>query len=392
MPPAQVNIPRGPRTSILAPLPRGNVPVPSDKGPIPGAPPAKTPMTTLLVRDPSKDVAPPMVVTTLVPLPTALQPLPGRPYCADARLAGTELCAGAPVSDECARVLGAWLAANPGTPLAAFLASSSAMGELCAGEFVRLLAPAGTKASAGFYDAPGYGNPFGIDGYAWKQDRVRKPAPFSYRGDGSTMDWRKPSGALPNYHRAPYGFRPSGLVYDSHGYTAEEQANAAGAGFTAADLRAFNESTAGQSLYRQELAQAAAAAPPATPPVDYAALVAGIGSAVGASLSGIGTIVNQANQNRLRELEIEYANNARGAQLALQRATMEAQTEIQRLAAQNTPAANAAVQALQQQVADMSVRLQQPPASEWTTGEKIGAAAAGVAVLGFAAWLATRKG
>lgn len=223
-------------------------------------------------------------------------------------------------------------------------------------------------------DKPGFGNPFGADGYAWKQDRVRKPSPFAPQSN-ATMDWRNPSGALPNYYRA------SGLVTDAGGrYTAEE-------------IQAFNQSQAGADLYRQELAQAAAASPPASPPVDYGAIIGGIGQAVGASLAGIGAIVNTQQQNRLRELEIEYANNARGAQLALQRSAMEMQAEIARLSAQGTPAAQATVTALQQQVADANARLAAAAAADqgMGTGTAVALGVGAVALLGIGAYVVMGK-
>lgn len=296
------------------------------------------PPVDLVRKDVPQPPVPPAIIVTQAPMPTQLQPLPGRPYCADARLAGTELCAGAQVSDQCAATLANWLSANPGVPISAFLASSSAMGELCVDEFRRLLAPAGTKAS----------------------------------------------GALPNYHRnSVYGYRPSGgWAEDLARVNAmnTEQVNATlGSGYQGA-----SSWTHGGPV---DLTPPA----PSTPAVDYGALVAGIGGAVGATLGGVATIVNNAQQNRLRELQIEYANNAQGAQLALQRSALEMQQQIAQLNAQNTPAAQATVAALQQQLMATQAQLATQNSSAWSTGEILAATAAGVGVLGIVGYLALRK-
>lgn len=345
----QVAIPRGPRTPINDNGGwRGNVPVPTMKTD-PGTP-QRTPVT-LVLKDTPLAPGPTNVVLTNVPMPTALQPLPGRPYCADARLAGTELCAGAQVSEMCATILANWLKANPQAPLSAFLASSSAMGEFCASEFERLLAPSGTKASSGL---PNY----------WR-------ASGDAASDARDAEWnRQRLAAL-----AGNGIDPAG------GYLA-----------TAAD---WTHGGAANLGFGGVGGETYAPPTPASPPVDYGALVAGIGTAVGASLSGLGSIVNNANNGRLRELEIEYANNARGAQLALQRTMFETQSEIARLSAAGTPQASAVVGVLQQQIVDMNTRLAalpQPGApTPWTTGEIVGAVAAGAAVVGLIGFLALRK-
>lgn len=300
--------------------------------------PVRRPTPTVLKRPEDAPLADMPVVLTIAPMPTALQPLPGRPYCADARLAGTELCAGAQVTEMCAGILAAWLVANPQAPLSAFLGSSSAMGELCADEFHRVLSPAGGKTS----------------------------------------------GALPNYHRA------SGVVNPD---SAEGRALAMGQqgyGILTDPGMGANVPYGGASSWQLDGAAWQAPPAPSSPPVDYGALIGGIGTAVGASLTGIGTIVNNAQQNRLRELEIEYRNNAQGAQLALQRATMETQAEIARLSQSANPQAQAVVGVLQQQVADMNARLAQAnaPMSDTT---KILLGLGALVVVGGGVYLATRK-
>lgn len=242
-------------------------------------------------------------------------------------------------------------------------------------------------------DKPGFGNPFGVDGYAWKQDRVRKPGPFDYRDNGATMDWRKPSSGMPNYYRA------SGDA--TNGLTAAEDAEldrltggrqALASDWTHGDAANLGFGGEGGDTYQTPPPV------PASPPVDYARLVGSIGQAVGGVFAGINEAVHNAAQDRNRTLEIEYANNARGAALALQRSIAETNQEIQRLAATSTPAANATVTALQQQVADFQRRLnEQPPAPQPSSsgmgGGTIAAIAIGsVAVLGLGAYVALGGG
>lgn len=331
---------------------------------------------------PPKESAAPVPFLPSVPMiGLAADPNPFAPYCGpDNELTpASALCRAASdagLSDYCRQQLLAFLGSKSSQTLGSWIAAQ----ELCDQAALRRAvgiaeASIAAKTSAGLFDAPGFGNPFGVDGYAWKQDRVRKPSPFAYHGDGSTMDYRSPSGGMPNYYRA------SGLVPDS------------GGGYTAAEIQAFNASQAGADLYRQEIAQAAAAAPPATPPVDYAAIIGSVGQAVGGVFAGVNTAVQNAATNRLRELEIEYANNARGAQLALQRSAMEMQAEIARLSAQSTPAAQATVTALQQQVADANARLNAAAAADQGMSPvAVGAlVVGGVAVLGTVAYVLTSR-
>lgn len=331
---------------------------------------------------PPKESAAPVPFLPSVPMiGLASDPNPFAPYCGpDNELTpASALCRAAGdagLSDDCRQQLLAFLGSKSSQTLGSWIAAQ----ELCDQAALRRAvgiaeASMAAKASSGLYDKPGFGNPFGIDGYAWKQDRVRKPSPLAPQS-GATMDWRSPSGGMPNYHR------PSGLVDDASGnYTTAEQ------------IQLFNQSQAGADLYRRELAQAAAASPPSTPPPDYAAIIGSIGTAVGGVFSGINTAVNNAAQNRLRELEIEYANNARGAQLALQRSTMEMQAEIARLSAQSTPAAQAAVTALQQQVADANARLAAAAAANqgMGTGTAVALGVGAVAVLGLGAFVLMGK-
>lgn len=327
--------------------------MPKDGGGAQGPGPSQV---TLDRKEPSQAPGPMVTVTALPGI--SLAPNPFAPYCGDGRIDPTsEFCraaSGQGVSDYCQSELLKYLAAPAPKPtLERWIAAQ----ELCDQDALRRAAnvaiTVAAKASAGLYGA---------------------------------------SGALPNYHgNLARMFRPSGVVNPD---SAEGRALAQGQlgyGILTDPGMGADTPYGGASSWTVN-GQAWQAPPePATPSVDYGALVAGIGTAAGATIGAIGTIFNQANQNRIRELEVTYGNDARAAQLALQRATMETQAEIQRLAAQNTPAANAAVQALQMQVADMSARLGAAQQStEWTTTEKAMAGAAVIAGLGFFGWFMSK--
>lgn len=361
---------------------------------------------------PPKESAAPVPFLATTPIIDVSQaPNPFAPYCGKGGELDpvSALCqAGDAIglSPDCKRELVAFLKSGSSQTLGSWINSR----ELCREELRRAVGIAEAsivaKTSAGLYDKPGFGNPFGVGGYAWKQDRMFSdsglgdsppkafPSPFAPQDNGATMDWRKPSGGMPNYHR-PSGGTPTLAEWTAQGNDPEQWQAAFGGehtgsnAFTASNIQAFNQSQAGADLYRRELAQAAAASPPSTPPPDYAAIIGSIGTAVGGVFSGINTAVNNAAQNRLRELEIEYANNARGAQLALQRSTMEMQAEIARLSAQSTPAAQAAVTALQQQVADANARLAAAAAANqgMGTGTAVALGVGAVAVIGLGAYV-----
>lgn len=380
-PPVQFNVPRGPRVPMSDSNGwRGNVPVPpmTTKS-IPGnaprlappiALPPKNPAPSSMEREtPSQAPALPPVVMALPGL--SMAPNPFAQYCGNGIDPASELCRAAAstgLSDYCRDQLLAYLAApEPKSSLESWIAQQ----ELCSQDAFRAAlgmakASMDAKASAGLYRA---------------------------------------SGALPNYHRAPYGFRPSGDVATAADWTHGGPADLGSGGYiaTASDWgtnpNALVDPGHGSGAYNGASSwtlggPATDIVPPApaTPPVDYAALVAGIGTGLGATLGGISSIVRNANDARLRELELQYGADARAGQLALQRATMETNAEIQRLARQGTPAANEAMQALQMQFADMSARLQAAQADEGmsdTTKVFLGLGAAAVLAGGF--WLATRK-
>jgi hypothetical protein len=133
---------------------------------------------------------------------------------------------------------------------------------------------------------------------------------------------------------------------------------------------------------------------PTTPPVDYGRLIAGIGSAVGGVFQGINTAIQNSQTNRLRELELQYANERGAATLALQRLAIENQNAIAQLNGSASPAAAQTQQALQQQNADLSARLaagNQQQQDGMSTGTTVALVVGGVAVLGGIAYLALKK-
>jgi len=257
-------------------------------------------------------------------------------------------------------------------------------------------------------DKPGFGNPFGVDGYAWKQDRVRKPAPFSYRGDGSTMDWRSPgvhgwlnpSGGMPNYHRASGGFTDdiagfgadADMVFGIDEARGDADPPAGGTG-TDAEREAKGRLTAAQTAD-------AFARGRDNPPTNYAAIIGSASQAVGGIIAGINTAVQNGENNRLRELELTFNNTARSAELALRARQVELQGEIARIrasapAAAADPATTALIQRLEQQGNEYrtAIQRQEAAAAEAAKGMGGGTIAAivvgGVAVLGIGAYVLT---
>lgn len=245
-------------------------------------------------------------------------------------------------------------------------------------------------------DKPGFGNPFGVDGYAWQQDRVRKPSPFAYQGDGSTMDYRNPSGGMPNYYRASgdlaadiAGFGAGTAAQGSMTFTEAESMDILGGGgdgMTAAEKGRLTAAQTADAFARGR----------DNPPTNYAAIIGSIGQAVGGVFAGINQAVDQAEARRLRELEINYANNARGAQLALQTRQQELMGEIARLRA--TPAATdpttaSLIQRLEQQGAEYRTAIQRMESDQGMgTGTAVALGVGAVAVLGLGAYVLMGKG
>lgn len=331
--------------------------MPKDGGGAQGPGPSQV---TLTRKDPTQAPGPTITVTALPGI--SLAPNPFSPFCGDGRIdPNSEFCRearGQGVSDACQRELLDFLAMpEPKMSLERWIATR----ELCDQDALRRAAnvaiTVAAKTSAGLYGR---------------------------------------SGALPNYHgsRGVYGFAPSGDA--SNGLTAAEDAEldrlTGGRQALASD---WTHGGAANLGFGGEGGDTYVAPAPATPPVDYAALAAGIGTGLAASIGAIGTVVNNANNGRLRELEIEYANTGRAAQLALQRTIAETNAEIQRLAAQNSPNANATVQALQQTIMGMQQRLEAlPPApapGAWTTTEIGLAIALGLTAVGAVGYFVTRR-
>jgi hypothetical protein len=127
------------------------------------------------------------------------------------------------------------------------------------------------------------------------------------------------------------------------------------------------------------------------PPTNYAAIIGSVGTAVGGILGGINQAVDQAENRRLRELEINYANNARGAQLALQTRQAELLGEISRLRATSAtdPTTAALVQRLEQQGDQYRTAIQRMESESqgMSTGTTVALVAGGVAVAGGIAYL-----
>lgn len=235
-------------------------------------------------------------------------------------------------------------------------------------------------------DKPGFGNPFGVDGYAWKQDRVRKPSPFSYRGDGSTMDWRNPSGGMPNYHR------PSGLGEINDEFYSDEIDMTTPEWIAAHPDTGTAEALRRQGALSETERNAAFARGRDNPPTDYGRIIGSVSQAVGGVFAGINQAVEQAENRRIRELEVNYANNARGRELALRERGQELAGEIARLraapSAATDPAMATLIQRLEQQGAEYRSAIQRlETEKQGMGGGTIAAIAIGsVAVLGLGAY------
>jgi len=356
---------------------------------------------------PPKESAAPVPFLPSVPMiGLASDPNPFAPYCGpDNELTpASALCRAAGdagLSDYCRQQLLAFLGSKSSQTLGSWIAAQ----ELCDQAALRRAvgiaeASIAAKTSAGLYDKPGFGNPFGADGYAWAQDRVRKPAPFAYRGDGSTMDWRNPSGGMPNYYRASgYVGNPTREEWIANGgdpemwdasFGADDGTGGGGAGMTAAEKGRLTAAQTADAFARGR----------DNPPTDYGRIIGSIGTAVGGVFAGINQAVDQAENRRIRELEVNYANNARGRELALRERGQELAGEIARLRA--TPAAVAAdptttamIQRLEQQSNEYRTtiqRLEQQSSQGMGTGTAVALGVGAVAVLGLGAYVLMGKG
>jgi hypothetical protein len=283
-------------------------------------------------------------------------PGPFADYCADPRVAMTELCrsgADSGLSSMCRSAILNFLASKDTRTIREWAMEQ----ELCRDEILRALGTATgmAKASARLYGASG-------------------AMPNYYRASGDAAsdardaEWnRQRLAAL-----SGGGVDPAAGGYQ--GASSWTYGGAANLGFGGV----------GGDLY----------APPAptTPPPNYGAIIGGIGQAVGGVFQGINTAVANANAVRLQELQMQFANQANGAQLALQRQQLELQAEIARLnASGGGGAAGQQLQmALQQQQAANAAALAAAgtPMSDTT---KAVIAVGVVGAVGVAAYLLTRK-
>jgi len=388
---------RAPTTTVRQAIPgKGMVAIPA---PAPQLPPPVTSKSTDLGGGEAQAPAPFLPTTPMIGL--AADPNPFAPYCGpDNELTpASALCRAASdagLSDDCRQQLLAFLGSKSSQTLGSWIAAQ----ELCDQAALRRAvgiaeASMAAKTSAGLFDKPSFGNPFGVDGYAWKQDRVRKPSPFAYHGDGSTMDYRSPSGGMPNYYRAS-----SGLA---------EDIAALGAGTAAQGSMTFTESEAadilgGNGMTAAEKGRLTAAQTADAfargrdnPPTDYGRIIGSIGTAVGGVLAGINQAVDQAENRRIRELEVNYANNARGRELALRERGQELAGEIARLraapSAATDPAMATLIQRLEQQGAEYRSAIQrlETESQGMGTGTAVALGVGAVAVLGLGAFVLMGK-
>jgi len=140
------------------------------------------------------------------------------------------------------------------------------------------------------------------------------------------------------------------------------------------------------------LAQANAAAPPPPPPPDYAAILGGAAAGLREVFGGINTAIQNGENNRLRELELNYRNQANAGTLALQQRQLEIQQQIVQL--QRTPTADPnLVSALQQQSAQYREQIANTASSStgMSTTATVGLVVGGLAVAGGAAYLLLGK-
>lgn len=348
---------------------------------------------------PPKESAAPVPFLPSVPMiGLASDPNPFAPYCGpDNELTpASALCRAAGdagLSDYCRQQLLAFLGSKSSQTLGSWIAAQ----ELCDQAALRRAvgiaeASIAAKTSAGLYDAPKFGNPFGVDGYAWKQDRVRKPNPFAPQDNGATMDWRSPSGGMPNYHR------PSGLGELSDRMIDDEIDMTTPEWIAAHPDTGKAEALRRQGALSETERNAAFARGRDNPPTNYAGIISSVGQGVGGIIAGINTAVQNGENNRLRELELTFANTARSAELALRARQLELQGEIARLrasapAAATDPAMATLIQRLEQQGAEYRSAIQrlETESQGMGTGTAVALGVGAVAVLGLGAFVLMGK-
>ena len=437
--PPRMDVPSNGGNAFIPPPPamkqaNGKVPptrifdVPADQ-PMSDQPHASMQKPTDLGGGAAKAPVPFLATTPMIGL--AQSPNPFAPYCGpDNELTpASALCRAAGeagLSDYCRQQLLAFLGSKSEQTLGSWIAAQ----ELCDQAALRRAvgiaeASIAAKTSAGLFDKPGFGNPFGVDGYAWKQDRMfsdsglgdSPPKAFPNRlapkGNGATMDWRKPgnthftspsvppSGGMPNYYRA------SGYVGNP---TREEWIANAGdpeqwdASFGADDATNGGGASGGGGMTSAEKGRLTAAQTADAfargrdnPPTNYAAIIGSASQAVGGIIAGINTAVQNGENNRLRELELTFNNTARSAELALRARQVELQGEIARIrasapAAAADPATTALIQRLEQQGNEYRTAIQRQEAAAaeaakgMGTGTVVAIVGGAVVVLGIGAY------
>ena len=454
--PPRMDVPSNGGNAFIPPPPamkqaNGKVPptrifdVPADQ-PMSDQPHASMQKPTDLGGGAAKAPVPFLATTPMIGL--AQSPNPFAPYCGpDNELTpASALCRAAGeagLSDYCRQQLLAFLGSKSEQTLGSWIAAQ----ELCDQAALRRAvgiaeASIAAKTSAGLFDKPGFGNPFGVDGYAWKQDRVVTNAgvsdddkstgiggpmriggiglPFqgspyttknrlAPKGNGATMDWRSPgvhgwlnpSGGMPNYYRA------SGYVGNP---TREEWIANAGdpeqwdASFGADDATNGGGASGGGGMTSAEKGRLTAAQTADAfargrdnPPTNYAAIIGSASQAVGGIIAGINTAVQNGENNRLRELELTFNNTARSAELALRARQVELQGEIARIrasapAAAADPATTALIQRLEQQGNEYRTAIQRQEAAAaeaakgMGTGTVVAIVGGAVVVLGIGAY------
>lgn len=437
--PPRMDVPSNGGNAFIPPPPamkqaNGKVPptrifdVPADQ-PMSDQPHASMQKPTDLGGGAAKAPVPFLATTPMIGL--AQSPNPFAPYCGpDNELTpASALCRAAGeagLSDYCRQQLLAFLGSKSEQTLGSWIAAQ----ELCDQAALRRAvgiaeASIAAKTSAGLFDKPGFGNPFGVDGYAWKQDRVvtnagvsdvdkttgiggpfriggidlpfqgspyhTKPSPLAPQGIPLTMDYRNPSGGMPNYWRASgLGAINDEFFSDEIDMTTPEWAAAHPDTGTAEALRR-------QGALSETERNAAFARGRDNPPTNYAAIIGSASQAVGGIIAGINTAVQNGENNRLRELELTFNNTARSAELALRARQVELQGEIARIrasapAAAADPATTALIQRLEQQGNEYRTAIQRQEAAAaeaakgMGTGTVVAIVGGAVVVLGIGAY------
>ena len=341
--------------------------VPADQ-PMSDQPHASMQKPTDLGGGAAKAPVPFLATTPMIGL--AQSPNPFAPYCGpDNELTpASALCRAAGeagLSDYCRQQLLAFLASKSSQTLGSWIAAQ----ELCDQAALRRAvgiaeASIAAKTSAGLYRASG-----GMPNY-WRAS--------GYVGNPTREEWIANAGD-PEQWDASFG--------------ADDATNGGGAsgggGMTAAEKGRLTAAQTADAFARGR----------DNPPTDYGRIIGSIGTAVGGVFAGINQAVDQAENRRIRELEVNYANNARGRELALRERGQELAGEIARLraapSAATDPAMATLIQRLETQGAEYRSaiqRLEQQPSQGMGTGTIVAIGVSAVAILGLGAYALMGKG